>query len=413
MFSAFERKVASRYLFSTRKKGFISFFATFSFLGIALGVATLIIVMSVMNGFRQELLKSIIGMRGHVAVASSQPDGLKDYLDVMKTIESEKDVTAAYPMLERQGIITFQSRAQGIVVYGIAKDDIKRRDVIAHNIRAGCLDEFDNDGVLIGWRLADKMNLRVGDHFTLITPEGNETAFGTIPRQKSYRVMGIFDVGMHQYDSNFIFMPMETCQNLYRFEGRVTHLDVFLNNFQRATDVAFSLEQRLGENFRVLDWKHQDQSIFHAVEVERNVMFLILTLLIVIAGFNIASSLIMLVKDKTRDIAILRTMGATQKHIKNIFTSIGFCIGLSGTLFGLGLGLLFSLNIEKIRKLLEKLSGAELFSAEIYFLSKLPAVVDYSDVYTVVAISLGLSVVASFFPARAAAKLDPVEALRF
>lgn len=412
MLNAFEFAIAKRYLFSAKNKGSISFFAIFSFLGIGLGVATLIIVMSVMNGFRHELLSSIIGMRGHVAMTHVSDQPFENYEKTAERIKTHDDVVAAYPMMERQGIITHQSQAQGVIIYGVSQNDIKSRDNIKNNLRFGNLDKFSGNHVLIGWRLADKMNLCIGDNFTIITPEGNETAFGTIPRQKTYYVMGIFDVGMHQYDSNFIFMPMDACQNLYKSGDTATHIDIFLKDFEKASLTTFHLEQLTGPNFKALDWKHQDQNIFHAVEVERNVMFLILTLLIIIAGFNITSSLIMLVKDKTKDIAILRTMGATQANIRRIFTSIGFFIGLSGTVFGLTLGLLFTFHIENIRMFLEGLSGEELFSAEIYFLSKLPAIVNMGDVYAVIGISLMLSIIASFFPARSAARLDPVEALR-
>ena len=411
MFSPFERKISLRYLFSSKKEGFVSFFAIFSFLGIALGVATLIIVMSVMNGFRSNLLTSIIGMRGHVLVMQKNKPIENTNTALMKTIHQE-NIESAYPMIEKQSIISFKGQTKGVILQGIEPSAFSKREPLRKSIEHESLENFKNDGVLLGSRLAMELGIRTGDRFSIITPEGNQTAFGTIPRQKSFRVAGIFHYGMHIYDKSFIFMPLDTAQNLYKMGDQITHIDIFLKDILQASFVAHTLSEQLNNDYLVLDWKHQDQAIFHTVEVERNVMLLILTLLIIIAGFNITSSLIMMVKDKTRAIGILKTFGATQKQITRIFVSIGLVIGLVGTFLGVGLGTLFVLYIENIQHFIEYLIQAELFSAEAYFLSKLPAVLSIKDILFACSISTVLSLLASFFPARRAGNLNPVEALK-
>ena len=411
MFSPFERKVSLRYLFSSKKEGFVSFFAIFSFLGIALGVATLIIVMSVMNGFRTNLLTSIIGMRGHVLVMQKDKPIESTNTTLINRIHQE-NIESAYPMIEKQSIISFRGQTKGVMLQGIEPNDFSKREPLRNSIDHESLANFKDDGVLLGSRLAMELGIRKGDRFSIITPEGNQTAFGSIPRQKSFRVAGIFHYGMHIYDKSFIFMPLDTAQNLYKMGNNVTHIDIFLKDVLQASFVAQDLSKHLKDDYLVLDWKHQDQAIFHTVEVERNVMLLILTLLIIIAGFNITSSLIMMVKDKTRAIGILKTFGATQKQITRIFVSIGLIIGLVGTFLGVALGCLFVIYIENIQHFIEYLIQAELFSAEAYFLSKLPAVLSVKDILFACGISTGLSLLASFFPARRAGSLNPVEALK-
>ncbi|HCU06581.1 MAG TPA: lipoprotein-releasing ABC transporter permease subunit [Holosporales bacterium] len=411
MFSPFERKVALRYLFSSKKEGFVSFFAIFSFLGIALGVATLIIVMSVMNGFRANLLTAIIGMRGHVLVMQKNQPIESTNTTLMHTIH-EESIESAYPMIEKQSIISFRGQTKGVMLQGIEPSAFSKREPLRKSIDHESLKNFKNDGVLLGSRLAMELGIRTGDRFSMITPEGNQTAFGTIPRQKSFRVAGIFHYGMHIYDKSFIFMPLDTAQNLYKMGDKVTHIDIFLKDVLQASLVAQNLSKQLNDKYLVLDWKHQDQAIFHTVEVERNVMLLILTLLIIIAGFNITSSLIMMVKDKTRAIGILKTFGATQKQITHIFVSIGLIIGFVGTFLGVGLGSIFVIHIENIQHFIEYLIQTELFSAEAYFLSKLPAVLSIKDILFACTISTSLSLLASFFPARRAGSLNPVEALK-
>lgn len=411
IFSRFERLIAYRYLRSPRQEGFVSVIAGFSFLGIALGVATLIIVMSVMNGFRAELLTRLIGMRGHILVHGLGPT-LSGYEKGLETVSSVPGVTAVYPIIDRQAILNVKSQARGIGIVGISKESLEKRDIIAKNLNQEAFKLFQGDHVLIGRRLADHMGLKVSDRLVLLTPEGTMTAFGQVPRQKAFTVGGIFEVGMHDFDKNIIFMPLDTAQNLFKMENQISHMEVFTSHAELAPHLAEILQSALGNQMRVLDWQHGDSQIFHAVQVERNVMFLILTLIILIASFNIISSLIMLVKDKTRDMAILRTMGASRLSLLRIFLLTGASIGVVGTLLGVGLGLSFALNIESIRQFLQSLTGTELFSAEIYFLSQLPAKVDWHEVVTVVGMALTLSFLATLYPAWRAASLDPVEALR-
>ncbi len=412
MFLLFERLLAYRYLRSPRQEGFISVIAGFSFIGIALGVAILIIVMAVMNGFRQELLTRIIGMRGHILVHGIEAP-IANYQPVIDLVRKAPGVESAFPVLERQAIMTFRGQARGVSIHAMDLSELLKRSIITDNIKAGTLDDFQGDGLLIGSRLAEFMHLKVGDRIVMITPEGNVTAFGTVPRQKSFIIKGVFQVGMHDYDKNVVFMPLATAQNLFKLPDQISHIEIFSTHIELAPQLAYVVQQTLGNHVQVLDWQHGDSQIFHAVQVERNVMFLILTLIILIASFNIISSLIMLVKDKTKDIAILRTMGASRGSMMRVFFLTGATIGAVGTLMGVILGLSFSLNIESIRQFLQGLSGTELFSEEIYFLTQLPAKVDWWEVCAVVGMSLLLSFFATLYPAWRAARLDPVEALRF
>lgn len=411
MFSAFERKIAFKYLRSSKKEGFISVIAGFSFLGISLGVATLIIVLSVMNGFREELLKSIIGFSGHVWVHNvDQP--FTNYPEVIRGIEKIPGIKTITPMIERQAIASYQSQARGIVVYGLEGQDLQKRSIIVSNIKSGTITNFNNTNIIIGRRLAEQLHVDAGDNISIISPSGHQTAFGKVPRQRTFKITAVFEVGMHEYDKSVIFMPLQAAQSFFDLPNRITNLEIFAHRIELSQQITEMLKLQLDDHFRVLDWQHSNSKYFTALQVERNVMFLILTLIVLIASFNIISSLIMLVKDKTKDIAILRTMGAQQKSILKIFFLNGAIIGLVGTLLGFLLGVAFSANIQSIRKLIEKLSGSDLFNAEIYFLSQLPAKIDWSEVSLVVFVSISLSFLATLYPSWRAARLDPVEALR-
>jgi lipoprotein-releasing system permease protein len=414
MFSAFERMVAMRYLRARRQEGFISVIAWFSLLGIALGVATLIIVMSVMNGFRHELLTRILGVNGHVKVyAESQGNGLPNFTDLAERVRKVPGVVQVTPMIEGQVMASGNGQAGGALVRGLAPEDLAKRSIIASNIIAGDLGNFKGeDAVLIGDKLARNMNLRVGDQITLISPRGNVTAFGTVPRMRGYTIVALFNVGMYEYDSSFIFMPLEAAQIYFRLPDAVSYLDVMLDNPDGVRTRTPAIRAAAGTN-NVYDWQQTNSSFFTAIQVERNVMFLILTLIIVVAAFNIISSLIMLVKDKGRDIAILRTMGATRGMIMRIFLLSGASVGVIGTFTGFLLGVAFATNIETIRQWVQELSGTNVFQAEIYFLSQLPAIVDPGEVVLVTLMGLGLSFLATIYPSWRAARLDPVEALRY
>ena len=413
IFGALERWIALRYLRARRKEGFISVIAWFSLLGIALGVATLIIVMSVMNGFRAELLGRILGVNGHLTIYSNI-GGIEDYQDVRQRVEAIPGVVLATPQIQSQVMVTAGAQARGAVVRALEPGDFARRDLLRESFRQGDFRAFEaGEGLLIGSRLAQSLGVRPGSQISLVTPRGNATAIGTIPRIKSYPVAGIFDVGMFEYDSSFIFMPLPLAQTYFRLPEQANAIEVFVEDVEAVREPRRAIEGDLGGGFRTVDWQNANASFFNAVKVERNVMFLILTLIILVAAFNIISGQIMLVKDKGRDIAILRTMGATRGMILRIFFMSGASIGVIGTLAGLLLGYVFVDNIAVLQGWVEAAVGTQVFNPEIYFLTTLPAVMDPQEVVEVVLMALAIAFCAPLFPAWRAARLDPVEALRY
>jgi len=411
MFRRFEWMLAGRYLRARRQEGFISIIAWFSLLGIGLGVATLIIVMAVMNGFRAELTGRILGINGHIIV-QSQMGPVMDYEDLAKKFETLPEVTSAMPMVEAQVMVTARGQAGGGLVRGLSKADLARMPLVANNIVGGSIDAFEGDDVvMIGNRMADRMGIGIGDTVTILSPNGTTTVVGTTPRMKAYRVVGIFSLGMAEYDGTFVFMPIDHARAFFRTGPGVSAIEVMLKDPDASEAVAPRL-RGMASGLRVVTWQVLNATFFGALAVERNVMFLILTLIIVVAAFNIISSLIMLVKDKGRGIAILRTMGATRGAIMRVFLICGASIGVIGTLGGFALGVLFCENIEAIRQFLQNMTGARLFPDEIYFLSRIPAKMEVDEVITVVLMGLALSFLATLYPSWRAARLDPVEALR-
>jgi lipoprotein-releasing system permease protein len=412
-FNAFERMMAMRYLRARRQEGFISVIAGFSLLGIALGVATLIIVMSVMNGFRAELLGRILGLNGHMTVSAyGQP--ITDYAQLADRIKQVPAVTAANPLIEGQVLASANGAASGALVRGMRPEDLKAKTLVSGHIVRGSLDQFQGeDAIIIGVRMADRFRLSVGDKITLISPQGSVTAFGTVPRMRAYPIVAIFEVGMYEYDNSFAFMPLEAAQVFFRLDNAVSGVEVMVNNPDDVRQAAYDVARAVGPQLRVANWQQTNSSFFNALQVERNVMFLILTLIIVVAAFNIISSLIMLVKDKSQDIAILRTMGATRGSVLRIFFLAGASVGVIGTISGFLLGVLFTSNIESIRQWLQSLTGTTLFDPTIYFLSHMPSKVEPMEVVSVVLMALALSFLATIYPSWRAARLDPVEALRY
>ena len=413
MFGAFERLVALRYLRARRQEGFISVIAFFSLAGITLGVATLIIVMAVMNGFRHELLSRILGVNGHVNVLASTKN-LDDFDAVAAKIKEVSGVLSAAPIVEGQVMATANGVANGALVRGVREEDFLRRPLLADSIVSGGLDGFeDGKGVIIGSRMAQTMRLRPGQKVTLVSPRGNPSAFGTVPRMKAYRVAAVFDVGMSEYDSSFIYMPFKQAQIFFRKKGEATSIEVITDDPDRAYGIGYDIRQAIGAGYRVIDWQRINASFFTALQVERVVMFLILTLIIVVAVFNVISSQIMLVNDKGKGIAILRTMGATQGMILRIFFMTGASVGIVGTIAGSLLGIAFAQNIEALRQVLQGATGTDLFDSTVYYLSRLPAEIDPVEAGAVIVMALTLSFLASILPARRAARLDPVEVLRY
>jgi lipoprotein-releasing system permease protein len=412
-FAPFEWMLSLRYLRARRREGFISVIALFSFLGIMLGVATLITVMAVMNGFRKELLDKILGLNGHIQV---QPldSPLTDYDEVARRISGVEGVILAAPFVEGQALASSPFNASGVLVRGMRGSDLARLGSIAKNIKQGTLDGFDQgQGVVIGERLADLLSLHAGDSITLVAPRGAVTPMGTMPRIKSYKIAAAFRIGMSEYDSAFVYMPLAEAQAYFNRDKDVTAIEVYVDRPDDVTRYSKLILEAAGRPMFPVDWRRRNSTFFTALQVERNVMFLILTLIVLVAALNIVSGLIMLVKDKSSDIAIMRTMGATQGAIMRIFVITGASIGVVGTVIGFIVGTLMCLNLDHIRQFLSWVLRTEIFPDKIYFLAKLPAEMSVGETTAVVVLSLTLSLLATLYPAWRAARLDPVDALRY
>jgi lipoprotein-releasing system permease protein len=414
MFDAFERAVAGRYLRARRGERFVSVIAAFSLIGIALGVATLIIVMAVMSGFKDDLLGRILGLNGHLGIYAARSEGLMDYQAEVARIRALPGVVSATPVVEGQVLLSANGENSGGLVRGISQADLEKLPSIAGNIRAGSLNDFSGgDVIAVGLTLAERFGLQIGSKITLLSPNGAVTAFGTIPRVKAYRVVAIFQAGMNEYDSTFTFVPLQAAQVYFQKPDAATQIEVMVQDPSRVSVVNREIREALvGEPVRVIDWTQSNDSFFAAVQVEQNVMFLILTLIILVAAFNVISSLIMMVKDKTRDIAVLRTLGAGRGAIMRIFLMCGASVGITGTFVGTVLGVVFCWNIERIRVLLQSATGTTLFDPTVYYLEHLPAKLDPATVAQVVVMALVLSLLATLYPSWRAARTDPVEALR-
>jgi lipoprotein-releasing system permease protein len=413
IFSAVERLLALRYLRSRRQESFISVIAIFSLLGIAVGVATLIIVMAVMNGFRIELMSRILGVNGHLT-AYYDSDAITDYQDVAARLEAIEGVRLATPLIQAQVIVTAGERAMGAQVRGIAPEELERRQQIVSKVVAGRVSDFGREGALMaGSRLAQRLGLGAGSDITLLSPQGSETVIGTVPRMKAYPIAGLFEIGMYEFDLSTIYMPLDQAQIFFRYPDAANAIEIFVDDPERVWQIRREIDLALGSGWATVDWQQAHSSIVNALAVERNVMFIILSLIILVAAFNILSGQYMLVKGKGRDIAILRTMGATRGMVLRVFFMSGAAVGLLGTLLGVALGIIFTDNIHAIQALVESIAGTQVFNPEVYFLTRLPAQRDPREVLEVVGMALLISFLAPLLPAWQAARLDPVEALRY
>lgn len=417
MFSALEFKIAMRYLRSKRKEGFISVIAIFSFIGITLGVATLIIVMSVMNGFREELIDRILGINAHVTIYD-RSGKVHDHSAIVKAISNIDGVKTVNPLIEEQVMISTPKTSVGGLVKAINGKDLEQKKLISNNLIDTTIEEFQKeDGVIIGLSLADNLNIQDGDKIKLISSETNSTILGSIPRIKTYTVIGFFESGMNEYDSTTIFMPMKMAQLHFRYKDSVSAIEITASDIQKVNkifiDISYLLQDMGHDNMWLVDWEKANSSFIGALKVERNVMFIILTLIILVAAFNIISSLIMLVNDKNKNIALFRTMGATKGMIMRIFLICGSAVGVVGTIFGSLIGILFASNIETIKQYLEKVFNTSLFDPTIYFLSQLPAKIILGDIIIVVSMALIISFLATLYPSYKATKTNPAEILRY
>ena len=414
IFNETERMIAFRYIKSRRVEGFISISAWFSLLGIMLGVATLIVVMSVMNGFRTELVDRILGINGHLIIYSKNERTIPNYTKIINKILDTPNVVAVTAHLEGQALAKNKNSISGVIIRGSKWSDLAAKKLLWKSLNQSTISNFkDKQNIIMGYRLGQKLNLKVGDFVSLISPNGMETALGVLPVNQNFKIGGFFDMGMYEYDNNFIFIPWKKAE-LFLSTNNIAHgIEVFLKDQKLTSSVNLQLQSKLNKNLIVIDWKKRNSSFMNALAVEKNVMFVILTLIILVAAFNIISSMIMLVQTKKADIALMRTMGASQYLIIKVFMLTGSIIGFLGTFVGVLLGVFVSMNIEKIRQLITSIFDQELFSAEIYFLSKLPSNININEVLIVICISIFLTLLASIFPAWKASKISPAEALRY
>ncbi|KAA6205574.1 MAG: lipoprotein-releasing ABC transporter permease subunit [Candidatus Tokpelaia sp.] len=414
-FAVFEWLIAFRYMWPNRKQIFTSVITIISFIGIVIGVWALIVVMSVMNGFRAELLSRILGMNGHIIMQPVDGD-FADYAALIPRLDKVEGVKFVLPVVEGQVLAQAEggSGGTGAYVRGLREQDIRKLTMIADNIKQGSLKNFDKgEAVAIGSGLAEKLALGVGDAINLVSPDGDATPFGISPRLKTYKIGAIYEVGMSDYDAGIVFMPLREAQLFFNQEGRVQSLEVFVTDPDNVDKMLNRLEAAAGRETYMLDWRQRNQSFFSTLQVERNVMFIILSLIVLVAALNIISGLVMLVKDKGHDIAVLRTMGARRSAVMRIFMIAGASIGIGGTFFGLLLGIITCLNLDHIQAFISWISGIDVFNKEIYFLSSLPSKMDSGQALMVVLMALALSFLATLAPAWYASRLDPVQALRY
>jgi lipoprotein-releasing system permease protein len=415
MFGPFERMVAGRYLRARKGERFVSIIAIFSLVGIALGVATLIVVTSVMSGFQVELVSRILGVNGHITVEAYAGQKLVDYQPVVAKIRSLQDVASVTPVLDGQALLSKEGGgSRGGLVRGITLDDLRALHPISDHIINGSLDDFaGDDAIIVGVGLATTYRLQIGEPLTVISPDGAATAFGTIPRVRAYKVVAIFDAGLSDYNSSVVFLPLPAAQVFFQKPNAITGIEIRLHDPDQVNTVGRDLLPLMKDRpVYARDWRHANDTIIGVLQVQKDTMFIVLGMIVLVAAFNVVSSLIMLVKDKRADIAVLRTIGASSSSIMRIFLMCGAFVGVSGTVIGTIIGVLFCRNIHGVQHFVERMTGGRVFDASVFMLSELPNAIDWGDVARVVALGLILSLMATLYPSWRAARTDPVEALR-
>ena len=414
-FAPYEWMLAGRYLRARRKEGFISVIAGFSFVGILLGVATLIIVMAVMNGFRHQLFDKILGLNGHAVVFKLNEKGpLEDYNDVAARLEKVPGVVKAIPLVEGQVLYSSPLQALGGFVRGVTEDGLRGMPLVANNIIAGTISGFDaQDGVAVGSRLASALGLQLNDSIFMINPRGSTSPFGVVPRQRAYRIQAIFEMGMSEYDKTMVFMPLKIAQTFLSRGETADAIEIMATSPEGIDQTIAAMREVTGPDFSFTSWRQRNMTFFTVLEVERMVMFIILSLIILVAALNIISGMMMLVKDKSRDIAVLRTMGATKGAMMRVFLITGASIGVVGTLAGFVIGVLFCWRINDIKDFLQWLTGTTIMDPTIYYLTRLPVKIDPVETIGILVMAIVLTLIATLYPSWRASKLDPVEVLRY
>ena len=415
MYSNYEYLILKRFLFSKKTDGYISIFSWFSIIGIMIGVSVIIIVMSVMNGFREELTARLLGINGHINIYSSNNDTITSF-ESEEIIKINNKSYIIFPMIETQALIINGEDSKGVFVRSYRSADIFNKRIISENILSGKIYNDNTNEILIGNVIANKLNLKVGNKVKIAIPKSDKTIFGNIPRFKTLVVSGIFSVGMYEYDSNFIFTSPDISRKLLMLdEGSFTHIEIEINNISKEKENQRIIDKHISKinpSLYSVTWMQNNSSLINALKVEKNVMFLILILIILIASMNIISGLIIFVKEKNKDIGILKTIGLDQISLLKIFASIGLFNGIIGTFFGVVFGVLFSLNIQSIQKLIESIFKTELFSNEVYYLSSLPSKLDYIEIILIIIVSLIISFVSTFLPSYRASKIDPITTIK-
>ena len=415
MFGPFERMVAGRYLRARKGERFVSIIAIFSLVGIALGVATLIVVTSVMSGFQTELVNRILGANGHVTIEAYAGQKIDNYQALVGSIAKLANVASATPVLDGQALLTTSSGgSRGGLVRGMSQADLRALHPVSDNILDGSLNAFvGDDAMAVGVGLANMYRLRIGDALTVISPQGAATAFGTIPRVRAYKVVAIFDAGLSDYNNGIVFLPIAAAQAFFQKPDGATGIEIRMNDPNQVDAIGPALTGLIqGKPAFARDWRHANDGIIGVLQIQKETMFIVLGMIVLVAAFNVISSLIMLVKDKRPDIAVLRTIGASSGAILRIFLMCGAFVGVSGTMIGTMIGVTFCWNIHAIQHAIERMTGGEVFSSSVFMLTSLPNPIDWGDVVRVVVVGLALSLLATIYPSWRAARTDPVEALR-